>query len=974
MPKKLVQLLFFVVMIATLLVPYGFPAAASVNTDTVTPSPVSNLSAAPGAAPGSIELSWVSPGDDATTGTAAAYDFRYNAEPITEANWASSTPVEGEVDPQPAGSVQEMTLPGLTPGQIYYLAFKTTDEAGNISTVSNTALVRATSWPAQAYLPLIRQGNTETPVVIPPTTKILDPTTTQHLASVSADGAEFTFSQSTPALLTLEAGDVMVGDVSPNAPYGFLRKVVSTSSSNGQVTVITTGAVLEEAIESGSLHVSGVIHPGNAQVTTLAAGKSLAAAEWFEDEIGYTLPDVVLFDVDGQEQTKDDRVTVSGSIKMAPGYDFSLKIEDYTVQELTFTMDTAIKAELEVSSNVDVLSLPGEPKEFPLNLNLPPITVQVGYLPVVLYPKLSIVVGVEGKISYGLRTGITYEATMKGGVEYQEWWRTISEFNSKFTPQDLKLSAGTSLKVFLGPKLEIMAYGVIGPSANPRGYLELKAEPGEVPWWTLSGGLEMPMKLRMEILSRKIFDLELGAISYDLLLKQAQDNDPPFAAVAPLPPDGSRSQSLNSDLSWISGDFNGDNVTYSIYFESDDNTPDVLVASDLTSAHFDPGALEPYTQYSWQVVAKDKHGATTAGPVWTFSTGELNTNLPLAPSDPAPPDGAVDQPLALYLGWVSSDPDGDALTYSVYLDFDDFTPDNLVCSDLTQPVCDPGLLIYETTFYWRVIATDSNQASTASPVWSFTTETAPPPPDPFEDMVFVPAGEFPMGCDPGHNGSYDCRDSALPLHTVYLDAYYIDTTEVTNAKYAQCVAAGICEPPFLYSSWTRPSYYDNPTYADYPVMHVSWYDATNYCTWAGKRLPTEAEWEKAARGTSVRAFPWGDSDPNCSLANGKNNITFTYCVGDTSEVGSYPAGASPYGVLDMAGNVSEWVSDWYSEDYYSISPYLNPTGPAMGSLKVCRGGDYDLYWYFLRTAFRDSPDPDTASVAIGFRCASPSGN
>jgi eukaryotic-like serine/threonine-protein kinase len=249
--------------------------------------------------------------------------------------------------------------------------------------------------------------------------------------------------------------------------------------------------------------------------------------------------------------------------------------------------------------------------------------------------------------------------------------------------------------------------------------------------------------------------------------------------------------------------------------------------------------------------------------------------------------------------------------------------------------------------------------------------TVAPSPDSVEE-VLIPAGSFQMGCDidnPAENGcnAVEWQTRELPLHAVHLDAYYVDKFQVTNARYQACVDAGGCTPPSDSSSNTRPDSYGNPEYADYPVIWVDWHQANAFCRWAGKRLPTEAEWEKAARGSGdTRKYPWGNGEPICTLANFAEGLG---CSQDTRQVGATPAGASPHGVMDMAGNVWEWVNDWYQADYYGVSPAANPQGPGAGEYRVLRGGSWNFSGFFLRTAFRFRGKPGYEYFNIGFRCA-----
>jgi len=255
---------------------------------------------------------------------------------------------------------------------------------------------------------------------------------------------------------------------------------------------------------------------------------------------------------------------------------------------------------------------------------------------------------------------------------------------------------------------------------------------------------------------------------------------------------------------------------------------------------------------------------------------------------------------------------------------------------------------------------------------AFALEKGPAGPQPGEElvpegtkggpMILIPAGEFMMGCNEAVDPQ--CSGDEKPYHRVYLDAYYMDKHEVTVAEYRKCVNAGGCKDPVTgqYCNWGQSGR------EGHPINCVDWNQAQDYCSWAGKRLPTEAEWEKAARGTDGRKYPWGNETANCQYAvmddGGSGcgrNSTWPVC--------SKPQGNSPYGLCDMAGNVWEWVQDWYDENYYQGSPANNPKGPSSELSRVLRGGSWGLsHPEYLRASFRFRIEPTFWFYNYGFRC------
>jgi formylglycine-generating enzyme required for sulfatase activity len=223
-----------------------------------------------------------------------------------------------------------------------------------------------------------------------------------------------------------------------------------------------------------------------------------------------------------------------------------------------------------------------------------------------------------------------------------------------------------------------------------------------------------------------------------------------------------------------------------------------------------------------------------------------------------------------------------------------------------------------------------------------------------DGMVVIPAGEFLMGAEDG-------LQDARPTHRVYLSSYWFDIYEGTNARYRQCVDGGGCTPP------KDRKEFDDAQKAQHPVTNITWNQARSFCQWQGKRLPTEAEWEKAARGTDGRRYPWGNDEEVIKSRVRKGELSTG--ANGTEPVGRQAAQVSPYGVFDLVGSVSQWVKDWYAEDFYQISPARDPQGPARGSFRVLRGGEWNEKPPDLRASYRGWDEVTYWGPTLGVRCA-----
>jgi len=333
--------------------------------------------------------------------------------------------------------------------------------------------------------------------------------------------------------------------------------------------------------------------------------------------------------------------------------------------------------------------------------------------------------------------------------------------------------------------------------------------------------------------------------------------------------------------------------------------------------------------------------------------GDAN-QAPNAPANPVPADSAMFQSVVTDLHWSCSDPDGDPLTYDVYFGTNDNPP--LASSGIADTTYDPDTLLANQMYYWRIVAHDNQSHSADGPLWRFTTGASAP-----AGMIAIPASTYIMGSEVV--GGY-----AVPEHAVTVPAFYMDIYEVTNDEYKQfCDATGRSYPPN--PNWPSYSnYFTNPAYAHYPVVNVYWQDARDYATWAGKRLPTEAEWELAAKGSADnRLWTWGDT-----WHEGWANMWSTADAYErAAPVGAFPNDISSFGCYDMTGNVTEWCEDDGHQGYVGAptdgSAWIdNPryiSRVMRGACNSWTGPDN------ARCAYRSFGGLDSRWDASGFRCA-----
>ena len=606
------------------------------------------------------------------------------------------------------------------------------------------------------YLPVTIGGNGNQQVTIPETTEVIAGQTLAQLESVSADGEQFVFDGSPAALDELDIGDVMVGGTTAAAPNGFLRKVTGLRNTGGKQIVTTAPATLEEAITDGNLDLSLVLSPNMVASTVLMPGVSMAPSGrggTAADTFAYTLDEFVIYDKDGNEATKNDQFTADGTVAISQALDYGFDIRGGSLQKMDFIITSDTNTELKYKASVGFGATLLEKKKVLARHMFQPITVMVSFVPVVFTPELAIVLGVDGSVEAETTFGVQYTTHMEFGLRLENGnWRPVGDASDDFRPLPVTADKQFKIQGGVGPQLSVKLYNVVGPYAEAKIFGSLVLD-SLLPFkWKLYAGLTVPVGVKLEIFSKLFVDVSRTVIEIKKLIAEGGDtsNDPPLIPANPDPPHLATGRPLGLRLAWTGGDPDGDPTSYDVFMEFGDDSPDVMVCNTVHVAYCDVAGLDPGETYYWRVVAEDDKGASTSGPVWHFSASGGTNQPPFTPSNPTPANNGDRQEIYLQLKWAGGDPDGDPVTYTVFLEAGDNSPDMAACTAIAGLVCDVGPLNETTTYFWRIEAIDSAGNKTDGPVWQFTTRESDEPIKTIDVAVIIDSSGSMFDNDPAN--------------------------------------------------------------------------------------------------------------------------------------------------------------------------------------------------------------------------------